>query len=311
MTEVLPENYVFSIAVSPTFVHDGICFAAQQSGLYRSTDGGNIWQNAYKSLGQETAIPTHAVAFSPDYSLDRTVFTAVKGSILRSTDSGEHWLVSGLPSPPPVVSGLVVSPNYPLDGHAFCATVEDGVFITRDRGSRWATWNFGLLDLQILSLAVSPQYSQDEILFAGAESGVYRSKNGGRAWKAVPFPVDSAPVTSLVFSTDYGVDNAIFAGTAKGGLFKSNDQGNHWEVISQFEEGIDQILIGHDFQRKPENLLLEASRLHYSADAGQSWTKRRYTLPSGEKITCIAAAYGISADHPLLAGTVNHGVVII
>ena len=182
-----------------------------------------------------------------------TVFAAVQGGILRSTDGGDHWQVDRLPSPPPVASGLVVSPNFPVDGQAFCATVEDGVFITRDRGSRWATWNFGLLDLQTLCLAVSPQFSQDDTLMVGAESGIYRSKNGGRAWKAVDFPVDSAPVTSLVFSTAYEFDYTLFAGTIHGALFRSTDRGNHWEEISQFEDGIDQILVGKNFAHKAGN----------------------------------------------------------
>ena len=53
MVDELPTNFVYSIAVSPTFAQDGICFAAQQSGLYRSVDSGKSWQTAYLSLAQE------------------------------------------------------------------------------------------------------------------------------------------------------------------------------------------------------------------------------------------------------------------
>jgi len=311
MVAELPANFVYSIAVSPNFAQDGICFAAQQSGLFRSADSGKSWQYAYQSLAQAGPLATHGVAFSPDFSHDRTVFAAVQGGILRSTDGGEHWQVEVLSSPPPVAAGLVFSPNYQRDGQAFCATVEDGVFISRDRGSRWATWNFGLLDLQTLCLAVSPQFSQDDTLLAGAESGIYRSKNGGRAWKVLDFSVDSAPVISLVFSSFYELDGTIFAGTIHGELFCSTDRGNHWAPIHQLDEGIDQILLGKNFQRKPEILLLAGSRLHYSADAGQSWKKRRITLAAHDNLTCLAAPHGIAAGSPILAGTANQGVVII
>ena len=250
------------------------------------------------------------MTFSPDFRHDLTIFAAVQGGILRSTDGGDHWQVDRLPSPPPMASGLVVSPNYPVDGQVFCATVEDGVFISRDRGLYWASWNFGLLDLQILCLAISPQFAQDQTLIVGAESGIFLSKNGGRAWKAVDFPVGSAPVTSLGFSMAYEVDNIIFAGTVNGELFRSINRGGLWEVISQFDEGIDQILIGKNSQRNPEILVLEGSRLHYSADEGQSWKKCRIPLPAGDYMTCLAVPTGISIGSPILVGMAKHGMKV-
>lgn len=310
MNEELPANFVYSIAISPTFSQDGICFAAQQSGLFRSVDRGLNWRNAYQALAQETPFATHAVAFSPNFSHDQTVFAAVQGGILRSTDNGDHWQIAQLPSPPPVASGLCVSPNYMVDGQAFCATVEDGVFITRDRGSTWASWNFGLLDLQTLCLAVSPLFAQDDTLMVGSESGIYRSKNGGRAWKAVNFPVDSAPVTSLVFSTTYEVDHTLFAGTINGELFQSNDRGNSWVVFSQFEAGIDQILVGVNFRLKPEILLLSGSVIHYSSNAGQTWKKRRIALLEKQDLTSIAAPDRISAKSQIFVGTINQGIFV-
>ncbi len=311
MLEELPANYVCSITVSPNFLQDGICLAAQQSGLYRSTDRGASWQNIYQSLAPVDPIATHAAAFSPDFIHDRTIFASLLGAIWRSTDGGDHWQSYELPSPPPVASGLIVSPNYMLDGQAFCATVEDGVFITRDRGSHWATWNFGLLDLQVLCLEVSPQFSMDGTLLIGAESGIYRSKNGGRAWKTLDFPAESAPVTSLAISTSYEMDSTLFAGTLNGELFRSSDQGNHWEAVSRLDEAIDQILIGKKFQHKPEILLLSGSEIWYSANAGKSWKKRRFTLPTDNSLTCLAAPDGISTGCPLLAGTYQQGVVIL
>jgi photosystem II stability/assembly factor-like uncharacterized protein len=311
MAEELPENFVYSIAASPAFAQDGTCFAAQQSGLYRSVDGGSTWQNAYATLAQAEALVTHAVAVSPDFAHDRTVFAAVQGGVLRSTDGGEHWQVDLLTSPPPVAAGLVASPNFAVDGQAFCATIEDGVFITRDRGTRWATWNFGLIDLQTLCLAVSPQYSQDETLIAGAESGIFRSKNGGRAWKIVDFPVDSAPVTSLAFSNAYANETSVLAGSMHGGLYRSKDQGSHWELLHSFAEGVDQILLGKNFASKPEIMVLAGSAIHYSANLGQSWVKRRIKVPVDDALTCLAAPDGINPGSKILAGTFSQGVILI
>ncbi len=256
-------------------------------------------------------LPTQAVAFSPDFSHDRTVFAAVQGGILRSTNAGETWQLDLLPNPPPVASNLVVSPNYPEDGQAFFSTIEDGIFCTRDRGSHWNTWNFGLLDFQTLCLAVSPQYARDETLVAGAESGIFYSTNGGRAWKTTVFPINSAPVTSLAFPADTTAGGLIFAGTVHGEIFHSGDRGKNWTLVYQFEESIDQILLGDRFQQDPEILILTGSTLQYSADGGRHWESRVVSLPDDDSLTCLAAPLGIGFSSPLLAGTLQRGVILI
>ena len=50
-------------------------------------------------------------------------------------------------------------------------------------GLGWTAWNFGLLDLNVLCLAVSPDDAQDET--SPDRSGIFRSTNGGRAWREV------------------------------------------------------------------------------------------------------------------------------
>jgi len=88
----------------------------------------------------------------------------------------------------PLVSSLVISPNYTHDGTLLAGTMEDGVFRSADRGSHWVAWNFGLLDLNVLYVAISPHFACDEILFAGTETGIFRSTNVGRAWREMDFP---------------------------------------------------------------------------------------------------------------------------
>ena len=82
---------------------------------------------------------------------------------------------------------------------AFClaGTLEDGVFSSTDRGGRWGAWNFGLFDLNVLCLALSPTWTRDETVYAGTETGLYRSTNGGRAWRHSGFPSELAPALCI------------------------------------------------------------------------------------------------------------------
>ena len=91
----------------------------------------------------------------------------------------------GLPAPAPFISALALSPNFARDDAAFAGTLEDGVFLTHDRGKRWEAWNIGLLDRNVLCLAVSPAFERDRSLFAGVESGIFYSSNGGRFWRGL------------------------------------------------------------------------------------------------------------------------------
>jgi hypothetical protein len=252
------QDITYTLAASPDYARDGVCFAACGSGLYRSEDGGETWQDAYAALELVAPMATMSVALSPNYQTDRAVFAGVVGGILRSFDAGRNWLLTELPPPPPVVSALVVSPHYVEDGVVLAASVEDGVFRSGDRGARWAAWNFGLLDFNVFTLVSSPNYAQDETLYVGTETGVFYSTNGGRAWRETDFPLDLAPVLSLALSPNYVADGVILAGTASNGLLRSNDGGRTWDRVGEdvVVDAVNAVLLSPEFPVKPHFLAL-------------------------------------------------------
>ena len=77
--ESLAENAVYTLAASPDFGRDQICFAARATGLDRSNDGGLTWQDAYTALELQTPLPTVTVALSPNFTHDRSVFAGAPG----------------------------------------------------------------------------------------------------------------------------------------------------------------------------------------------------------------------------------------
>jgi len=133
-TTVAPlPDIVNALAASPQFERDGVCFAAQNSGLYRPDEGGRSWRSAYDTLALDAPLTTTAVAVSSYFERDRTVFAGANGGLLRSTNGGATWQIIMLPEPPPLVTTLAVSPNFPDDGIVFAGTLEDGVFRSADR----------------------------------------------------------------------------------------------------------------------------------------------------------------------------------
>src|SRR4051794_37924673 len=78
---------------------NGVCFAARNTGLYRSSDGGATWYPAYDSLELIAPLATTAVALSPAFRSDQVVFAGFNGAVLGSTDGGGTWFTAVFPAP--------------------------------------------------------------------------------------------------------------------------------------------------------------------------------------------------------------------
>ena len=268
------EDTVFALAASPDFAKDRTIYAARASGLYRSTDGGASWLPAYGSLGLQSDLVTSAVAISPDFVRDRTLIAGCSGGVVCSYDAGLTWHVITLPTPPSIVSCLAFSPRYADDGIAFLSTMEDGVYRSADRGQNWARWNFGLFDLRVLALALSPDFARDETVFAGTETGIYVSKSGGRSWRPLPFPDEAAPVLSLAVLPTFGQDGVLWAGTESAGLWVSADRGKTWQRSGEevLQASVNGLIVLDQSSTEHQLLALATEGLLLSRDGGGTWT---------------------------------------
>ncbi len=257
---------VYALAAAP----EGPCFAACNSGLYRSLDKGCTW----KLLDTSAEKVTTAVAISPQFTADRSVFAAVKGGILRSSDAGETWFTTAFPAPPPLFSSLVVSPDFEHDGVLLAGTLEDGVFSSSNRGIDWQPWNFGLFDLNVLSLAISPHWRADEMVFAAAETGLYRSGNGGRAWRFTGFPTECAPVLCMTILADESADKfKLFAGSETHGLLVSRDEGETWQRLApdSLPAAVNQLQVSCDSDGSFTMYAMADDGILRSNDEGETW----------------------------------------
>ena len=102
-----------------------------------------------------------------------------------SSDGGQNWKRSLKPPTGGSVTSVLMPPDFRSTGGAYAATsgVESAFSISRDIG---ITWNqIGLIDTfidNIVDLAISPVYSQDNTLFMltfGGKHSLWRSMDGG------------------------------------------------------------------------------------------------------------------------------------
>lgn len=317
MQDIMMENQfedtVYALAASPAFETDSICFSAQASGLFKSTDGGQTWSSAYESLQLTTPLQTVAVALSPNFQNDRCLFAAIPGGVLRSIDGGDNWTMASLPKPFPFISAIAISPDFEEDRTVFACTMEDGVLRSEDRGASWVAWNFGLFDRAVFCIAVSPTYSKDHTVFIGTESGMFSSTSGGRGWRDLFFPAEAAPVISLALSPKFAEDGTLFAGTESAGLWVSTDCGRTWKVIDtlEIEGAINAILVSSSFPDHPDILVMFDTGVKISRDRGASWQDWKAGYDGEAGLSAISASQGLSSNAALFLGLTDGQVITI
>jgi hypothetical protein len=296
MTDSNPIDPIYQLAAVPASTPTGlILLAGRGSGLYRSEDGGQTWQPALGSLGLAGPLPVVSLGISPQYPNNPTILAGFPGGLLRSTDHGMDWKALGFTPPPPYPTAIVFSPDYSQDGVIIIGTAEDGILRSENGGEAWSGWNFGLMDLEVLCLAISPQFKADETLYAGTGSGLFRSANGGRAWRELDLPGGHAPVTSLAVSPGFGTDRTLFAGLEEGGLLRSTDGGETWTPLAAqiITDPLNQVILSAAYPARPELAVLHGGQMLVSGDGGSSWR----TLPTSgsSQVSAALAPSGFEA----------------
>lgn len=187
--------------------------------------------------------------------------------VYRSTDGGGEFEAVGLEDSHDIPS-LVIDPRNPdvcfvaALGHLWGANETRGVYKTSDGGKSWTASLRIDADTGACAVALSP--AQPDTVFAamyarrrtissyrsgGPEGGVYRSRDGGVTWEKLTnglptrtgriglavHPKKPNIVMAVIESDDGGrVAEAFNDRSRAGGVFRSEDGGDRWERLGDF-----------------------------------------------------------------------------
>ena len=214
--------------------------------VYKSVDGGTSWNlmtnNRFISM-----------EFKPDNPNVIYAGTRTNGEVWRSIDMGNTWtqMTNGLPSALTDARRvqIAVTPNNPNVVYALMCNSDNGffgIYKSSDAGTSWSQQSNSpnLLGWQSdgsdsggqgwydLSLGVSP--NDENTVFVGGVN-IWKSTNGGVSWTINGHWTGSggaeyvhADEHIIRYNTNTGV---LFSGN-DGGLYKSTNNGNNWEDIS-------------------------------------------------------------------------------
>ncbi len=263
---------VFALAPLP----GGQCLAATEQGLWQFN--GKTWLQIAPQFAQ---VPLTSVA-----AHGNTWLIGSAGDIALSRDAGATWGIAQLPVKAHVLA-LAMSPAFDQDRIALAATAKDGVLRTADGGANWHAWNFGLLDLSVNAVAMSPNFGEDTTCFAASDHGVFISTNGGRAWHELPAGMENGPFTTLALRSHV---SELLAGTEGNGLWKAVAPYDKWQKVKGLRAEEINFVLAH---------VASATTGVYVAD-GAKWTK----LSEENDVVCMATL----DDGTLVCGSAGAGV---
>ena len=216
----LPGTTVLAIASIFNGTGGTNLFAGTLSGIYRSTNNGANWTEANSG-----AISSNVLAFAtiPNGTGSMNIFAGFeRAGIFKSTNNGISWTAADSGLTAMAVRSLIAIPNGAGRTDLFAGTTE-GIFVSTDTGSTWATANFNQTSGNILALAVIGT----NLFAATSDEGVWK-----RPLSEMVTSVKSLPdVRPKDFSLDQNYPNPFNPMTMI--RYEIPDAGSHYIVTLQ------------------------------------------------------------------------------
>ena len=284
-------------------------FGGTGSGVWKTTNGGADWTPLFdrqpvSAVGAIEVAPSDANVIYVGTGEGCIRSTSSYGDgVYKSTDAGKTWTNVGLKDSRQI-GRLAIHPKDPnivfvaALGHEFGPNSERGVFRTLDGGKSWEKVLYKDDKTGAIDLSFDP--TNPRIIFAamweanrtpwgmtdgGPGSGLYKSTDGGTTWKHLEGHGLPEGTLGRIGVSVGGDGNRVYAliEAEKGGLFRSEDGGDHWTLINGdrnlFQRAWYYIHVFAD-PKNPDVVYVLNVRMFRSIDGGKTFS--RIFVPHGD-----------------------------
>ncbi|OAB80156.1 VPS10 domain-containing protein [Cochleicola gelatinilyticus] len=287
-------------------------FGATGGGVWKTKDGGRSWENISDGYFGGSIGAIEIAEDDPNVIYvgggEKTVRGNVSSGygIWKSEDAGKTWATAGLETSRHVPRIAI----HPKDhntvyaavlGNIYKPTQERGVYKTTDGGKTWRKTLFANENAGAVDLIMDP--NNPRILYAstwnvrrtpyslssgGDGSALWKSTDSGETWNEISknkgFPTDTLGIIGVTVSPANSERVwAIVENKDKGGVYRSNDGGETWDLINS-ERKLRQRAWYYTriyADTKDEDVMYVLNvRYHKSTDGGKTY--ETYNAPHGD-----------------------------
>jgi photosystem II stability/assembly factor-like uncharacterized protein len=205
---------------------DPLIFAGLNGGILRSEDNGQTWQSL--------PLPSHprtitSLVPSPDFAHDGILLAGSLGTgILLYKSDGSDLTMWNFGLLDHEILCLSASPSFARDRIIY-AGVQSGLFMSSNCGCSWKDIDILIGYEPVLSLAISPNFTEDGTLYIGTEGkGLFRSTDQGGSWQRLGENELVAPINAILLSSNPFNESGMLV-LHGGELLTSSDTGDSWD----------------------------------------------------------------------------------
>jgi len=281
-------------------------FGATGGGVWKTTDGGQSWQNVSDGFFGGSIGAVAVSAWDPNVVYVGTGETTVRGNVShgdgmwKSTDAGKTWKHIGL-ADSRHISRVRIHPKNPdlvyvaVLGHLFGPNEERGVFRSRDGGASWEKVLHVSPEAGAVDLAMDP--TNPRVLYAsfwrvrrtpwslesgGEGSGLWKSTDGGDTWEELTphpgLPRGTLGISGITVSPTHPDNLYAIVEAEEGGVFRSRDGGATWQRTNSERSLRQRAWYYSRIYADPadeEAVYVLNVQMHHSKDGGRTFTTIR------------------------------------
>ncbi len=240
---------------------------------WKSVDGGNNWDlsNFWKDESFCNAPVVHADKHCLEFQNGSSVlFEGNDGGIYKTPDGGATWNYIG--------SGIAVSQMYRLSVSAtYPGMINTGL---QDNGTKSLQDNvwFDIFPGDGMESVID--FTESNTQYACQPNGkLYKTTNNWATYSYIAGQISGGGAWVTPYTLDPSDHNTIYLGNSE--LWKSDDQGNSWSQISNFENDTSEKLRAIAVANSNSDIIYCSSlmKLYKTTDGGQNWQNITGTLP--------------------------------
>lgn len=254
-------------------------------GVWKTKNYGINWKNVSDGYFASPSIGDIQVSQSnPEVVYVGTGSDGIRSNIIagkgiyKSTDSGETWSNIGLEKTGQI-GAVEIHPNNPdivfvaAIGQAFNPNNERGIYRTLNGGQNWEQVYFNSDTIGAVDLEFHP--TNPDIIYASLwrverkpytiisggfqAGGILKSTDGGASWTKLEKGLPKGLIGKIDLAVSAAAPDRLYAlieapeDTKEGGLYRSNNQGESFELISNKKDLLDRPFYYCNIEADPNN----------------------------------------------------------